>query len=228
MVDIQHLRPVFTSRLNEIITVLALFIFCVHEPQVIDRRYALAMDEIVEHVVSFFGSVTADGWFTTVAAVILVLVPVLVGSFRTRSNRRKAKPRANDRTTAPAEQKIKPEPLVRYFAPARFDANPLNVIIETHVALEGWFDRVFEAHNLETSDGLVKLDTDRLASVALHQGIISQSSFETARGLKMLREFASAKGGDRVEAQEARKYVTKTDALIWVMDAELSEWESKH
>jgi hypothetical protein len=150
---------------------------------------------------------------------IIAAVRVVVRWLASRRTKERAVPPGPDVPTtvaAPARA-----PLVRYFDPERYTANPLNVILESYLFIEGWFDELLTARGQDLRPHNDKLGVDDMAHIAVHDGLISPQSVETLRGLGILRQLSIDKGGDGVTAEEARKYVTMTDAIIHVMTGEV-------
>ena len=119
-------------------------------------------------------------------------------------------------------------PLSQYFTPERFHDSPLNVIIESFIALERWFDSALNSHGIDIRPGFKKLTVYEMAELAVHHGFIEPESLKTVTGLGIMRDIAIGKNGDKVTPQEARSYVTLIDGQIFTMTNQLERYDAEH
>lgn len=67
-------------------------------------------------------------------------------------------------------------PLGQSFKLERYHENPLNIIVESFIALETWFDTALIAHGIDVRLGIKKLGGSEIADLDLYKGILSRKA----------------------------------------------------
>jgi hypothetical protein len=167
-----------------------------------------------------------DGVQWTAVGVLVAIFIGVVAFFQVRAGRSRTPaapaPEAPEPVGLGAPTRI---PLAQQFAPERYEDNPLNVVLESYLELEAWFNDLFDDRDIPYWQGATRLGPLEMVKIAVHRGLVHAQSTEAVRVLAFDRGL-SIERRDNVTADEARTYANRVDELIAALGHQVDAYEA--